>query len=94
MRDFEDDLREVFTARMKGSGEFCSEVWSSLANIVWENKDGAEFAASFRYAGGLIADIIGEGDYMDWYCSGDYAVVSQEISSGMLTLGWTPHEYD
>ena len=25
---------------------------------------------SWRYAGGIVADMLGEGDYIDWYCSG------------------------
>lgn len=38
------------------------EVWPVLADETW--------SCSWRSAGGIIADILGEGDYMDWYCSG------------------------
>ena len=29
-----------------------------------------EWACSWRYAGGIVADMRQQGDYIDWYCSG------------------------
>lgn len=29
-----------------------------------------EWSASWRYAGGIVADMRQQGDYIDWYCSG------------------------
>ena len=31
---------------------------------------GEEWSCSWRYAGGIIADMQQKGDYIDWYCSG------------------------
>ena len=55
------------------------DVWTILKDQVW--------ACSWRYAGGIVADMRGEGDYIDWYCSGirDTAVVEQS-EWNMLTL--------
>ena len=39
-----------------------NDVWPLLLQEIW--------SCSWRYAGGVIADARGEGDYMDWYCSG------------------------
>ena len=39
-------------------------------NDVWPILTEQKWSCSWRYAGGLIADILREGDYMDWYCSG------------------------
>lgn len=39
-----------------------NDVWPRLADLKW--------SCSWRYAGGIIADIRKQGDYMDWYCSG------------------------
>lgn len=38
------------------------EVWPVLSNETW--------CCSWRYSGGIIADLEGKGDYLDWYCSG------------------------
>lgn len=38
------------------------EMWPILKEQTW--------GASWRYAGGIIADMRQEGDYIDWYCSG------------------------
>jgi hypothetical protein len=31
---------------------------------------GEEWSCSWRYAGGIVADMREQGDYIDWYCSG------------------------
>lgn len=38
------------------------EVMPILANKTW--------GCSWRYAGGIVADMRQEGDYIDWYCTG------------------------
>ena len=57
------------------------------------------WSCSWRYAGGIIADMRQEGDYIDWYCSGirnendssgfvGECVVTDEIREDLLKLGW------
>lgn len=41
-----------------------------VKNDVWPLLKGETWSCSWRYAGGIIADIRQEGDYIDWYCSG------------------------
>lgn len=69
-----------------------NEVWPILKQETW--------GCSWRHSGGIIADMIGRGDYIDWYCSGirddgsdsDYvseATVTEEIRNDLNALGWT-----
>jgi hypothetical protein len=41
-----------------------------MRNDVWPILKGETWGCSWRYAGGIIADILQHGDYLDWYCSG------------------------
>ena len=38
--------------------------------ILRQDPDKDFWSASWRYAGGIIADMQQKGDYIDWYCSG------------------------
>ncbi len=54
-----------------------------------------EWSCSWRYAGGIIADMQQKGDYIDWYCSGirndgyqddlDTVRPEQYVSEGLIT---------
>lgn len=56
------------------------------------------WSCSWRYAGGIVADMRQEGDYIDWYCSGirdnydggyvSESVVTDEIREDLKQLGW------
>ena len=39
-----------------------SEVWPVLKNDLW--------SCTWRSSGGIVAELQGKGDYLDWYCSG------------------------
>lgn len=66
-----------------------NEVFPILKEDYWH--------CSWRYAGGIIADMRREGEYLDWYCSGigdndkDFVGeghVTDEIREDLLKLGW------
>lgn len=66
------------------------ETWALLKDERW--------SCSWRYAGGIIANIRQDGDYMDWYCSGiqsadetgyvPESIVTEEIKDDLYELGW------
>ena len=60
-----------------------------------------QWSCSWRYAGGIVADMRRQGDYIDWYCSGirnhdgtdqDNYVgegrITDEIRTDLQRLGW------
>lgn len=61
------------------------------------------WGCSWRYAGELVANLRGDGDYLEWYCSGNPAdwdstltsryyvregTVTDEIRNDLRILGW------
>jgi hypothetical protein len=88
---FDNDFHELFTERLKENEDFGCELWSSMANVTWYHlldlKE-TDCGHSFRGAGALIADMLGKGDYIDWYCSGPYETVSDYIALRMASKGW------
>lgn len=73
-----------------------NDVWPRIANLYWSR--------SWRSAGGVIANIRKQGDYMDWYCSGivespnndcyvGESVVTDEIRQDLFAIGWTVEPY-
>jgi hypothetical protein len=41
-----------------------------IKNDIWPLLQEKKWSCSWRYAGGIVADIQEKGDYVDWYCSG------------------------
>jgi hypothetical protein len=41
-----------------------------IKNDVWPILTEQKWSCSWRYSGGIVADIREQGDYLDWYCSG------------------------
>jgi len=86
---FEQAVSRVLGDEMRKSDGLCRDMWSALANVEWTHENGDTASYSFRAAGDLIAAILGRGNYMDWYCSGEYATISCQIADAMQAEGWT-----
>ncbi len=87
---FEVAVSIALGERIRTDDATAKAMWSALANQDWKHENGDTAAYSFRAAGDLIAAVRGSGEYMDWYCSGPYATVSEEIEQAMKSQGWSP----
>lgn len=92
--NLEYDLRstEWICNKAKAREEYAQNLYAALCNNefqkqdVWQLLKSETYSCSWRYAGGIVADIVEAGDYIDWYCSGmrggatadDLAAMSKE----------------
>lgn len=76
--DLEYDLRttEWICDKAKASASYAQNIYAALCNQQWQKNDvwpllkGEVWSCTWRYAGGIVADMTEKGDYIDWYCSG------------------------
>lgn len=116
-RDLKQDLWQsnLFLNKIRTREDYAQNVYAALCNMRWQPADvfpilkDEYWSCSWRSAGGLVADFIGKGDYMDWYCSGirggasydddikqgfvPEGEVTDEIREDFARLGWHPSEW-
>jgi len=89
--DLEYDLRSTdwVIEKVKSDKVYAQHLYAAMCNNdfmrneVWPILTEKKWSCSWRHAGGIIADIRGEGDYLDWYCSG--IVDADEDQWGILS---------
>jgi len=99
--NLEDELKNstVVCAKVLTCKEYATDLYRALSNMQWQKVEvmpmlrNELWSCSWRYAGGIVADIRQEGDYLDWYCSGGEGTVSDEIAWDLYDLGWKPVEW-
>lgn len=88
---------DTIKSKMRASKDYCKRFYAAMCNTdVYKVGAEGEYGMSWRSAGGLIADILGEGDYLNWYCSGNEGFVDDEVADDLNTIGWiaVPMEVD
>jgi len=76
--NMEFDLRSTdwILEKVRASDNYAQNLYAAMCNMqfqkieVWPILKNERWSASWRHAGGIIADMQGKGDYIDWYCSG------------------------
>jgi hypothetical protein len=68
---------------------FATLLYGALCNSVWRHKaTGTPWHCSWRHAGGIVAALRSEGDYLDWYCSSGEGLVDAQVVMEIGALGW------
>jgi len=66
----------MMLAKVRESNVYAQHLYAAMCNQafakneVWPQLKGETWSCSWRYAGGIIADMQNQGDYLNWYCSG------------------------
>ena len=76
--NMEYDLRssEWMCAKARSSDTYAQNLYAAMCNMQFIKLDvlpilkNQRWSASWRSAGGIVADMLERGDYIDWYCSG------------------------
>jgi hypothetical protein len=99
----EQDLRysEYISNKCKASEIYSQNLYAALCNNEFKQNDRL-WSCSWRSAGGIVANLREEGDYINWYCSGigsdapflPESLVSDEVRKDIEDLGWTILEHN
>jgi hypothetical protein len=88
--DLENDLG--ISPRIRGLVRrelFATLLYGALCDTVWRHKaTGIPWHCSWRHAGGVVANLRCQGDYLDWYCSMGEGLIDEQVLAEIGTLGW------
>ena len=89
--NMEYDLRSTnwICDKAKTSEAYAQNLYAAICNNefvkndVWPLLSDKRWSASWRSAGGIVANMVEQGDYIDWYCSGIRGEISDEEYNDM-----------
>ena len=93
--NLEQDLLDnsIIVQKCKNSAIYSNDLYGALCNNRFFYGD-KEWTCSWRYAGGIVANIVGEGDYMNYYCNGREGLVTDEVRLDLTNIGWVVKSYE
>lgn len=107
--NLEHDLRSApaLLDKVRTNDTYAQNLYAALCNTQWRRDEVLHklrddtWHCSWRHAGGIIADMRGEGDYIEWYMSGmdpmgdgpqpgsvPEGTVTAEVREDLRGLGW------
>lgn len=99
--NLERDMKDAkwFVDKVRATESYAQNVYAALCNNAFQKIEvmpilrDQVWSCSWRYAGGIVADIRCEGDYMDWYCSGIRGTPDDVDYEAALKQGYDLRKY-
>lgn len=96
--NLEYDLRtsDILCKKVK-SNAYAELLYAALCNTTWQRREilavlkNNTWCCSWRYAGGIIADMREHGGYLDFYMTDlsiELGTVTEEVRADLYELGW------
>ena len=88
--DFDICRDREIVQKVRSNPAYAQNLYAALCNTEWQYQDvwvmlnDKTWCCSWRYAGGVVADIRGHGDYMDYYCSGSMFWHEEDVTDEEL----------
>lgn len=94
MKDLVEDIYrdDEILNKIRSRDDYAQNLYAAWCNMRWcpkelwpairQDPDKDLWSASWRGAGGIIADFRRNGDYMDWYCSGMGGLATYDLEEG------------
>lgn len=90
--------------KVRASDSYAQNLYAALCNMQWRKREmwpelkEQNWSCSWRYAGGIVADMQQKGDYIDWYCSGmggmsGYDEDSETYEQWRARTGYVPESF-
>ena len=88
--NMEYDLRSTvwICDKVKARDDYAQNLYAAMCNMQFQKLDvmpilkNELWSASWRKAGGIVADMQEKGDYIDWYCSGMGGLSTYDVAEG------------
>jgi len=99
--NLEYDLRSTdwILEKVRSSESYAQNLYAALCNNdfqradVWPILTDKFWSCSWRYAGGIIANMRQQGDYIDWYCSGIRSDLSDDDYKDLNAEGRARYQF-
>lgn len=91
VESLERDLEttEWILGKVRSDNIYAQNLYAALCNNdftpnkVWDILTDRRCSFSWRHSGQVIADMVGEGDYGDWYCTGVFAYTWDNVTMAL-----------
>lgn len=99
--NLEKEMKDTkwFVNKVRATESYAQNLYAALCNNAFQKVEvfpilqDEVWSCSWRSAGGIVADICCEGDYMDWYCSGIGGDDSEIDYEAALKAGYDFRQY-
>jgi len=99
--NLEQDMQDAkwFVDKVRATESYAQNVYAALCNNAFQKLEVLPvlrdeiWSCSWRYAGGIVALLRSEGDYMDWYCSGIHGDPKEIDYAAAEAQGFNPAKY-